>query len=243
MTEYVGNELDLFTHAANWKRYWGGRISPYLGNTVLEVGAGLGTNAVSLISSRQQEWHCLEPDHRLETHIREKIHSGALPPTCSTQVGTIDDVPAAKQYETILYIDVMEHIAADDVEFKKAARHLANGGHLIILSPAFQVLYSPFDAAIGHHRRYTRSTLTRLGAGIPLEPVDIFYLDSIGLLASAANRIFLRKEKPTLRQIRFWDAWMIPASRLVDRALLYRLGKTVVGIWKRPMITLHAGSV
>lgn len=232
MTEYAGHELELFQHAVNWKRYWGSRISPYLGNTVLEVGAGLGVNAAALISSRQRQWRCLEPDPRLEARIREKIKRGSLPPTCSSRVGTIDDIPADERYETILYIDVMEHIAADAAEFNKAAAHLASGGHLVILSPAFQALYSPFDAAIGHHRRYTRSTLAKLGADASLRQIKIFYLDSVGFLASGANRFLLRKSTPTLRQIHLWDRAMIPVSRLLDPLLLHSLGKTVVGVWQ-----------
>jgi hypothetical protein len=231
--EYAGHELDLFQHAVNWKRYWGSRVSPYVGSTVLEVGAGLGINAASLITTRQSQWHCLEPDHRLEAFIRERIQYGTLPPTCSTQVGTIDDIPPDKQYETILYIDVMEHIAADKAEFGKAATHLAGSGYLVVLSPAFQALYSPFDAAIGHHRRYTRVTLAQLAAEADLRPVKMFYLDSIGFLASAANRILLRRAMPTLKQIHLWDRAMVPISRLVDPLLLYSFGKTVVGIWQK----------
>jgi hypothetical protein len=233
VTEYAGHELELFQHAVNWKRYWGSRISPYLGSTVLEVGAGLGVNAAALISSLQRQWHCLEPDHRLEARIRDRIQYGSLPPICSTQVGTIDDIPADEHYETILYIDVMEHIAADGAEFAKAAAHLATGGHLVILSPAFQALYSPFDAAIGHHRRYTRSTLAQLGAEAPLTQVTIYYLDSVGFLASGANRFFLRKSTPTLRQVHFWDRAMIPVSRFLDPLLFHSLGKTVVGVWRK----------
>jgi hypothetical protein len=103
----------------------------------------------------------------------------------------------------------------------------------VVLSPAFQALYSPFDAAIGHHRRYTRVTLAQLAAEADLRPVKMFYLDSIGFLASAANRILLRRAMPTLKQIHLWDRAMVPISRLVDPLLLYSFGKTVVGIWQK----------
>ena len=233
MSEYVGSELDLFQDALNWKKYWSSRISPYLGEAVLEVGAGLGANAPFLISERQQEWLCIEPDPLLCARITEKIRSGTLLSKCSAQVGTIDDVPAGRLFDTILYIDVIEHIDADALEFSKAATRLAPSGHLIILSPAHQGLYSPFDAAIGHYRRYSRATLARLNDGTGLKLVKIFYLDSVGLAASVANKVLLKSAMPTAAQVQLWDRVMVRMSRIVDPLLLYSMGKTIVGVWQK----------
>ncbi len=234
MTEYVGTELDLFQGATNWKRYWSSRIRPYLGPRVLEVGAGLGANAPFLITPAQLKWHFLEPDLQLHAQIEAKRAAGLLPAGCTTQAGSIDDVPSERQFDTILYIDVMEHIKADVVEFAKAAERLANGGHLVVLSPAHQALFSPFDATIGHHRRYSRTTLRAVGAGASLRPIRTFYLDSVGLFASLANRLLLKSTMPSPSQIRFWDGIMVPLSRILDPLLLYAVGKTVVGIWRKP---------
>lgn len=233
MSEYVGSELDLFQGALNWKKYWSSRVHPYLGEAILEVGAGLGANAPFLISERQREWLCVEPDPLLCARIEEKIRSGTLPSTCATQAGTIDDVPPGRLFDTILYIDVIEHIDADALEFCKAAARLTPGGHLIILSPAHQVLYSPFDAAIGHYRRYNRATLAELNRLADLKPVSIFYLDSVGLAASFANKALLKSAMPTLAQVQLWDRLMVRLSRIVDPLLLYSIGKTIVGVWRR----------
>ena len=137
-----------------------------------------------------------------------------------------------EQFDTILYIDVLEHIDDDGGELQRAAGHLAPGGHLVVLSPAHRWLFSPFDAAIGHFRRYTARDLEALTpAGV--ERVRTFYLDSVGMLASAANRMFLRQSMPNANQIHCWDNWMIPCSRWVDQLTGYRLGKSVVGIWRK----------
>jgi hypothetical protein len=231
--DYVGAELDLFDSARNWKRYWAKTIRPYLGEEVLEVGAGIGSNVTFLRSSSALRWHCLEPDPSLYRRIVEKIEGEALPENCTAQLGTIDDVPALAQFDTVLYIDVMEHIRDDHVEFAKAALRLSSGGYLVVLSPAYQWLYSPFDAAIGHHRRYTRATLQGLGEGTPLNLKRILFLDSVGLLASSANKLLLRKSIPHIREVRFWDSVMIPLSNLLDPTLRYSIGKTVVGIWQK----------
>ena len=62
----------------------------------------------------------------------------------------------------MLYIDVLEHIEHDLDELARAASHLAPGGHLVVLAPAHQALFSDFDRAIGHYRRYNRAGLQKL---------------------------------------------------------------------------------
>lgn len=60
------------------------------------------------------------------------------------------------------------------------------------------------------------------------------YLDSVGLLASAANRIFLRSARPTLFQVRLWDRFFVRCSRLLDPLLGHSIGKSVLGVWRKP---------
>jgi hypothetical protein len=59
------------------------------------------------------------------------------------------------------------------------------------------------------------------------------YLDSVGLLASLANRLLLRSAMPTVGQIRIWDNFMVPWSRFLDPIFLYGIGKTIVVVWRR----------
>jgi hypothetical protein len=109
-----------------------------------------------------------------------------------SKVGTIDDIPATESFDSILYIDVLEHIKRDKEELGRAAQHLADGGRIIVLSPAFQSLFSPFDAALGHERRYTARTLA---AVFPrgLKQEKLFYADSVGAMLSFSNRLLLKK--------------------------------------------------
>jgi hypothetical protein len=76
--QYVGNELDLFANATNWKRYWASRVRGFLKGDVLEVGAGLGTNTELLLSDRTASWTCLEPDPALAERMRARFRDTAL---------------------------------------------------------------------------------------------------------------------------------------------------------------------
>lgn len=232
MTEtYIGNELELFAHAQNWKRYFGGVIAP-LGLRVLEVGAGLGATTAALCDGAQDEWLCLEPDRSLLAEVQARIQSGALPACCRPRAGTVTDLAPDERFDSILYIDVLEHIAEDRAELEQAARHLAPGGRLVALSPAYPFLYSPFDKAIGHHRRYTRASLAALTPP-GCRQSKLLYLDSVGLLTSLANRLFLRQSLPTQAQILFWDRHLVPLSRRLDPLIGFRAGRSVISIWER----------
>jgi SAM-dependent methyltransferase len=235
---YIGSELELFAAATIWKAYFRGHLEPYLGEDVLEVGAGMGGTTKLLCpgGNRPGTWVCLEPDAELARSLDRAIAGGALPGRCRVVVGTLDQVPQDSRFDTVLYIDVLEHIADDRGELIRAAACLQPGGHLVVLGPAHPWLYSPFDAAIGHYRRYTRTSLRALTPqGLVL--VRSRYLDSIGLLASLGNRLFLRRSVPDPGQIAFWDKVLVRCSRLVDPLVRYALGKSVLSVWKRPVIT------
>jgi hypothetical protein len=140
---------------------------------------------------------------------------------------------AAARFDTILYLDVIERIADDAAEFQGAANHLAPQGRLVVLAPAHQFLFSPFDAAIGHHRRYTAGSLRAIGPrGGRVEVCRM--LDSVGFFASLANRLLLRTAQPTPGQIKVWDTMMVPASGVVDRLSGFVFGRSVAAVWSFP---------
>ena len=155
--------------------------------------------------------------------------AGSLPPDLEVRCGAIADIDAAERFDCILYVDVLEHIEDDRRELERASGHLAPGGSIVIVAPAHGWLYTPFDRAIGHFRRYSR---TSLRAVVPdrLEVTHMGYLDSVGMLASLGNRLLLRSASPSRAQIRFWDRILVPISRIVDPWLLHRVGKSVVAV-------------
>jgi SAM-dependent methyltransferase len=225
--QYAGSELELFEKARNWKAYWREQIRGFIRGEVLEVGAGIGANTLTLADLPYQCWTCLEPDALLAARITP-------PPGGRHRVatGTIEDLPAEAKFDAILYIDVLEHIEDDRAEMARAAARLKPGGALIVLAPAHPFLFTPFDRAIGHFRRYTRASLHQ-AAPTTLRLEKLVYLDAAGMIASAANRVLLRSAMPSERQILAWDRVLVPVSRVVDRLFVGRLGKSVLGIWRK----------
>jgi len=120
---YPGSELDVFAGAQNWKRYVRSQLRRYLRGRVLEVGAGIGSNTEICFDGTQNEWVCLEPDAVLAGRIRAKKLE-----KCEIVVGTIPDLPANRKFDSIVYFDVLEHVADDRAELSLACDRLATGG-------------------------------------------------------------------------------------------------------------------
>ncbi|MBL7938170.1 MAG: class I SAM-dependent methyltransferase [Flavobacteriales bacterium] len=227
---YVGTELGLFRGAVRWKAYWSGVAKPFVRGAILDVGCGLGVNADHLWNDRITAYTFLEPDAALLARVPENVKT-------VTSIrkefihGTTMDLTGGS-FDTLLYIDVLEHISESRAELGRAMELLAPGGHLIILVPAFQFLFSPFDTAIGHHRRYDRALLqAELPAG--LEQIHMRYMDSAGFLLSLGNKVLLRQGSPTPGQIGFWDRAIVPISQVTDKLVAHSFGRSLLSISRK----------
>jgi SAM-dependent methyltransferase len=221
---YIGQELPLMARAVHWKAYVADLVRPHLGPSVLEVGAGIGSNIPYLRHPPVREWTAVEPDATQAAQIRD--------PGVRVVVGTLAAIGATERFDAILYLDVLEHLADDAAELRHAATHLVSGGRLIVLAPAHRWLTSPMDAAVGHYRRYSAAGLRAVTpVGCRLEVLD--HLDAVGCVASLVNRLVLRRTQISAGQVRLWDGGLVPLSRRLDRWLGFRFGKSLLAVWRR----------
>jgi SAM-dependent methyltransferase len=226
--QYMGKELENFAHARNWKSYVHSKVREYLVGDVLEVGAGIGGTTRALNDGTQRRWVCIEPDSGFAQRLRTS------PPSrnCEVFEGMLSDLAANEQFDSILYMDVLEHIEADVAELALAAQHLRPNGTLLVLAPAYPWLYCEFDVAIGHFRRYT---IDSLRAVFPQGMCELksMYLDAFGVLASTGNLLFLHSANASESQMRFWDRVLVPISRFADGVIGHSFGRSVLGIWRK----------
>src|SRR5687767_7204706 len=116
---YPGAELIFFLYADRWKKYFSRQVKPYIKGTVLEVGVGIGGNTAFLHDSSASAWLMLEPDKNMAANLEEFVQQKKYPSNCRLKKGTIADLD--QYFDTIIYIDVLEHIEADAAEVQKAA--------------------------------------------------------------------------------------------------------------------------
>lgn len=229
---YIGTELGLFADATNWKRYYHGRLAQYIVGDVLEVGAGIGGTTAVLCDGRQRRWVCAEPDAALAADLRARLGASVNGVPIEVLVGGVDAPAPDERFDCVLYIDVLEHIEDDGAEVARAADRLSPGGHLVILVPANPSLYSAFDRAVGHYRRYDLGRLRAIQSD-RLRQERLEYLDVMGMSVNMAARYLLRSGHPTRSQVLFWDRLLVPLSRLVDPLVGHRAGKAAVAVYQR----------
>jgi SAM-dependent methyltransferase len=161
--------------------------TPY---SVLEIGCGLGVLRQMLEAATKWTVDAMD------------LNAGALfhsaPGRGRTALYNIHDrAPAlAAKYDAIILFDVIEHID-DPVSFMSSALyHLKPGGHVFVNVPALQSLYSKFDIAVGHCRRYNKTTLEAELAKAGIRKVDDRYwgLTMLPLLALRKLWLWLRGE-------------------------------------------------
>ena len=229
---YLGGELDLFALAVNWKTYVKQEIADYLTGDVLEVGAGIGGTTVALHDGTARRWVCLEPDANLALRLQTRMSETGKAATADIIAGSICAFAVTPCFDCILYIDVLEHIEDDRGQMESAAQLVRPGGHIVVLSPAHQWLFSNFDRRIGHLRRYTKASLRSL---IPSGWIEkkLAYLDSVGIFLSLGNVLALRQTMPTYSQIILWDRICVPIARRCDRVFRGNVGKSILAVWRK----------
>lgn len=230
--KYSGEELSVFSNATTWKTYWFEKIKKYIGENILEIGAGIGATVDLLDGKSYKTLAVVEPDQTFCRIIQKNIRKKPTADKISVRQGTAEVLTEEEFFDTVLYIDVLEHIEDDHAELLRIQRHVRPKGNVIVVSPAHQWLYTSFDNKIGHFRRYGAKTLL---AAVPqgLTVKKIAYLDSVGLLASLANKLLLKSGNPNKTQILFWDRVLVRCSRFIDPLLGYKCGKTILCVLEK----------
>ena len=226
MYHYVGLELELFKHANQWKQYLSKNMLEYIRGDVLEVGSGIGSTTRYLINKSVRSWICLEPDDNLLQISKNNLQPESFSSKIQYINNNIGIFKKKDKFNTIIYIDVLEHIKYSDVEINKACHLLRDEGKLLLILPAHQFLYSEFDSHVGHYRRYNLKDIERI---IPsnYEIVKYKYLDSFSLVLSLSNKLFLKRSLPTKLQITIWNLIFVRISKFLDFLLRYRFGKSL----------------
>jgi len=231
--EYSGSELTVFSGAKNWKSYWKSRINKFVQGDVLDVGAGIGSTAELFINDEGiNSWLFLEPDRNLAGEIAAKISANVFSGKYAILNCITADLQTDKSFNTILYIDVLEHIEDDFAELSCVSNLLSSDGFVVILVPAHQILFSNFDRQVGHFRRYSKLSLREV---IPanLEIVKMEYLDSVGVLASLASKFILKGTIPSSFQVKVWDTLFVPLSKIIDPIIFHTAGKSIACVLKK----------
>ena len=151
--------LDAFADAPNFNRWMASTIAPFVGNRVLEIGAGIGNLSRLLVRGKTLYIASdLETEH-LGRLKRRLAHRPNLTVAELDAAHADHYSPFARLVDTVICLNVVEHIQDDLGALKNIYSVLENGGTAIILVPHGQNLYGTLDKALGHWRRYSEAQL------------------------------------------------------------------------------------
>ncbi|HVR39748.1 MAG TPA: glycosyltransferase [Thermoanaerobaculia bacterium] len=190
------------------------RIARFVGQRVLEVGAGSGTMTRffygrELIVASDKETPYVD---RLRNQFRRR--PGMFVERCDLE--SDDCLPLAKyEFDTITCINVLEHIDDDVAVLRRAHQLLVAGGRVVIYAPAGHSLFGAMDRAVGHKRRYEKTELIDKlrAAGFEIEYVG--FQNRISRLAWWINSKVLRRGGLPSAQSRVFD-FFVPMFRALE---------------------------
>lgn len=229
---YSGEELDSLAGARNYYGWITRRFAPYLGKRIVEVGAGIGTFAEHLREAAPQaDLTLVEPARNNWPHLRARF---ADRPGVRTVQGYLEDAGAAGSADTVVAVNVMEHVK-DDAGFLRAAhRLLSPGGHLLLFVPALPWIYGTLDEAFEHYRRYTKPSLEGAIRGAGFAPLRIAYTNLPGVLAWWMTGRVLRRRTVRASDAKLYDRFAIPWIAALERLGAPPLGQSLIAISRKP---------
>jgi hypothetical protein len=139
-----------------------------------------------------------------------------------------------RRYDSIVMMNVLEHIEDDAAALTTLREALNPGGRLVVYVPAFMLLYSDFDRDIGHFRRYRKKPLRLLMEQSGYEVVDSRYVNSVGALGwFAYSRVLGRKPSDQLT-VSACDRIVVPVVRRVETRISPPFGLSVLVVGRVP---------
>jgi len=203
-------------------------IEPYIGQRVLEIGAGIGTFTKFLINKRQLVV-ALDISREYAEIITErfKTSSNLIALCFDIQQGEINEISKYANLDTAVCLNVLEHLGNDAQALENIHKLLAGGGRLIILIPALRFLFGTLDINLGHYRRYNfdELKLKLVKAGFSIEYSR--YIHFFGAIAWFLNSRIFKTAALSVRQLNIYDR-LIPLLSHMERLTSRFIGQSLL---------------
>jgi SAM-dependent methyltransferase len=207
----MADALESLEGADNYAHWIHRLVTPWLGEEVLEVGAGHGTMTAGLLGRRRIV--VADPSEGCVALLRARFGDD---PTIEVRQSDAAGAGAGGPYQSILLVNVLEHIEDDATAVKQLAATLRPGGNLVVWVPAHPALYSEFDRRLGHFRRYRARELSDLVANAGLQRRHIRHVNAVGALAWWLSATRLGGTPTSGRKLLLADRAVVPLIRRLE---------------------------
>ena len=232
-TQYSGSDLEALLTMRRYRSWILDEIGDFIGGRTLEIGAGVGSFSEHILH-RATHLDMIEPSEKLSRILSEKKLD---PHRVSLFQGTAESWLAENargDYETVVLINVLEHIEEDAAVVRDLFQVLRPGGHLVLFVPALPFLFSRLDAEFGHFRRYRMTPLREMIEATGFRVAKALFFDLLGVFPwwLVNKKMGCTSFNPAL--VGLYDAIGVPVTRTLERLCHPPFGKNIVLVGQRP---------
>ena len=227
---YFGRDLEAMSFAINYHKWILEEFKPYFGNKVAEVGAGSGNFSELLIENLEQ-LTVFEPSDNMYPLLNQRFTEH---PQVQSVHSTFIEAPSEHKtnLDTVIYVNVLEHIKDDAAELSHIFDVLQQGGHALIFVPALRFLYSNLDKDLGHFRRYHKKDLINLAHSSGFSVVKMHYFDFTGIVPWYIWFVLCKKTMISTH-VSYYDRIVVPIIQKIEQALRPPIGKNLLMVLKK----------
>jgi len=227
------SDLEIMIQAKNYRDWMYRRLAPSIGQRILEVGAGIG-NFTEMFLDRE----LIVPSDKYQScveYLKTRLNTNpkVVPLQLDLENPAADENLADFSFDTVICLNVLEHVRDDLRALSYMHSVLAPAGRLVLLVPAFQFLYGSVDRAIEHHRRYTKKDLIPKMRQTGFKIENAFYMNVIGMFGWFWNNRIMKIEEENSAQIGLFDHYIAPWAERIERLAPPPFGLSLIAIGRK----------
>lgn len=222
--------LEVMSDAVRYRRYLLELLEPHCGRSILEVGSGLGDLAAELRGYERLIVTDVDPAclRKLSDRFSGRRDVEVM------QLDLRESNGQTPRVDTVLAVNVLEHIVDDTGALRRMAQAVVPGGNIVLFVPAYPSLYGPHDRAAGHVRRYEPHTLRAavVGAGLGVQ-----ILSPMNFLGGIAWWVAVRVggcSSPRNSLVKAYDRLVVPLVRLMEARWRPPFGQSILCVARVP---------
>lgn len=206
-------------------------IKPFLKGDILEIGSGIGNitqfltdDKIKVTASDIRDSYCSILQNRFveNPYLNEIINIDIIHPDFDQEYRGLFN-----KFDSIFALNIVEHVENDLLSIQNCRKLLRTNGNLIILVPAYPLLYNRFDKELEHYRRYTKSKLEKLLITADFEIIKTQYFNFIGIFGWWFSGSLLLKKTIPEGQMKIYNR-LVPIIKLIDKMVMNKVGLSVI---------------
>ena len=230
--EYTVADQERMKRATRYFEWQAAMAKAQLGRRVIEAGCGLGNFTQHLLD--REVVIALDVAPECVAHLRERFPEAShVRARClDVQDEAFLDLTAERP-DSVVCLNVLEHVRDDFRALRHMHAVLPTGGRAVFILPAFESLYGPIDANLGHFRRYSKRGWSELAQRAGFRVKLARYTNSIGFFGWWVNAKVWRKTEQSEAQIAVFDWLLVPVMSRAERMIEPPVGQSIFTVLEK----------